>query len=339
MIKSKIAACFIAVVVLFGFCENPGIYAESSSVLSTNTLIPCGFSVGITLSTDGVLVSELSADSTAPSQKAGLKPGDIIRKCGDKKITSVQDLNNAISKSNGKETALTIIRNGKKIETFIIPKKEKANADYKIGAWVKDAASGIGTLTFYDPKTKTFAALGHGICDPETGDIISATDGEIMNATIVSVNKGEKGIPGELNGVISEESTVIGKITKNTPCGVFGKISDEFSCDNTEKEIGTRQTTKTGTAYILSNIEGKKTEKFDIEIKKVLPKSDSFQKGMVIEITDKKLIEKTGGIVQGMSGSPIIQDGKIVGAVTHVFVNSPTRGYGIFVEDMLSNAK
>lgn len=339
MTKSKIAACFIAVVVLFGFCGNPCIYAESSSTPAANTLIPCGFSIGITLCTDGVLISELSADSTAPSQKAGLKPGDIIQKCGDEKITKVQDLNAAISKSNGEEVPLTIIRNGKKIEKLIIPEKENPDANYKIGAWVKDAASGIGTLTFYDPKTKNFAALGHGICDPETGEIIAITDGEIMDSTIVSVNRGEKGMPGELNGIISEESTVIGKITKNTSCGVFGKVSEEFNCSSAEKEIGTRQTTKTGKAYILSNIEGNKTEKFDIEIKKVLPKSDSFQKGMVIEITDKRLIEKTGGIVQGMSGSPIIQDERIVGAITHVFVNSPTRGYGIFIEDMLSNMK
>ncbi len=315
---------------------------RATSAQEIKTVIPGGNCIGVSLCADGALVVSTadvtSADGSfsSPAADAGIKPGDLIQKFNNEKINGVEDLENAIENAKGKSSTVKIKRQAKEIDILLKPKISGKDNAFRIGAWVKDAASGIGTMTFYDPKTKTFAALGHGICDPETGNILTIGNGDILDATIVSVDKGEKGVPGELNGIFSDSDSAIGKITHNCELGIFGQLDNSFITDTSPLPIANRDEIKTGPAYIRANTEGSKVEQFSIEITKILPKSISSQKNMIIKITDEKLLNKTGGIVQGMSGSPIIQNGKLVGAVTHVFVNDPTRGYGIFIENMLA---
>lgn len=319
--------------------------AQTAALNEAKTVIPCGNCIGVTLCTDGVLVvntAEVAAKDgshTSPAEAAGIKPGDLIQSFDGKKISSVEDLDSAILKSGGQSSSITIKRKNKTIDTLLKPKMSQQDGVFRIGAWVKDSTSGIGTMTFYNPETKSFAALGHGICDPETGEILAIDKGNILSSTIVSVDKGKKGVPGELNGVFTENGAAIGKITANCDFGIFGTLDTEFVLSNQPIPVANRQEVKAGDAYILSNVEGSKVEKFNIEISRLLPKSVSSQKSMIIKITDERLLSKTGGIVQGMSGSPIIQDGKLIGAVTHVFVNDPTRGYGLFIENMLAEAE
>lgn len=315
------------------------------SAQEAKTVIPGGNCIGVSLCADGALVVSTadvtSADGSfsSPAADAGIKPGDLIQKFNNEKINGVEDLEKAIKNAKGKSSTVKIKRQAKEMDILVKPKISGKDNSFRIGAWVKDAASGIGTMTFYDPKTKTFAALGHGICDPETGNILSIGNGDILDATIVSVDKGEKGVPGELNGIFSESNSAIGKITHNCELGIFGQLNSSFIIDTSPLPIANRDEIKTGPAYIRANTEGSKVEQFSIEITKILPKSISSQKNMIIKITDEKLLNKTGGIVQGMSGSPVIQNGKLVGAVTHVFVNDPTRGYGIFIENMLGETE
>lgn len=199
---------------------------------------------------------------------------------------------------------------------------------------------GVGTATFYEPSTGMFASLGHGITDIDTGDLITISNGELVTTNIVSIQKGEKGKPGELKGSI-ESSKTIGDVSKNTSFGIFGKITNKsnLKISEQEMEVATREEIKTGKAQIICEIEDGKKEHYDIEIQKVYTSNNRDNKSMLIKVTDKKLLEKTGGIIQGMSGSPIIQNNKFVGAVTHVLVNDPTSGYGVFADIMLKQMK
>ncbi len=318
----------------------------SPSYASEPFLIPCGKSIGVTLSTDGVMVVNIAdmqtpdGKSESPAESAGLQSGDLIKKFNETPISSVDELISAVSASEGKNSSVVIQRNDKTIETLLTPKMSSDDGTFKIGAWVKDAASGIGTMTFYNPSDNTFAALGHGICDVETGNIIPLDDGNILSSTIVTVEKGSRGSPGELKGVFSENTSILGNVYKNTPCGIFGALENSQGLSNTEAlPVAARDEVVTGKACILTNVEGNIIEQFDVEILRIMPYNTSTSKGIIIKITDEKLLQKTGGIVQGMSGSPVIQNGKLVGAVTHVFVNDPTRGYGIFIENMLAEAE
>lgn len=333
MKKRKIAFFSCIFSIIFSF----------STVSAEKLLIPSGKSIGVILSTNGVMVVNVCEIETAndgsvsPAKEAGIKSGDFIQSIGGSNISSVGELNEKISMSKGEAVPITVMRKGKTIQTLISPKIAKNDGEWRIGAWVKDAASGIGTMTYYDPNDSSFAALGHGICDAESGEVIDVDGGNILNSTIVSVNKGEKGAPGELKGVFSENKNVIGEIEINSQSGIFGKTTQipqrDALCVAEKSEV------HEGKAKILANVEGNIVDEFDIEIVRVMPLSMATQKGIVLKVTDEKLIEKTGGIVQGMSGSPIIQNGKLVGAVTHVFVNDPTRGYGIFIENMLAEAE
>ncbi len=344
----KSIAITLALFFIFSFSGNIVPFESELSMPALSTanqekcLVPDGRSIGVMLSTNGALIVDfMDIDSSngevpSPARVAGLKAGDLIQGFDGKKISNVAELVSAIAASAGKSSALTLSRNGKKSEVLIKPEVSKNDGSLKIGAWVKDAASGIGTLTFFDPDTKAFAALGHGICDAETGKLLPVESGSILSAGIVSVSKGEKGVPGELNGIFKNDSETLGEISKNSEAGISGIASKSFAANGTPIPIGHRENVKVGSASVLTTINGSLPQKFDIEIIKIMPKVISQQKGFVIQITDEKLLEKTGGIVQGMSGSPILQNGRIVGAVTHVFVNDPTRGYGIFIEDMLS---
>ncbi len=311
-----------------------------SSVSAEKLLVPSGKSIGVILSTNGVMVVNVceietqNSGNVSPAKEAGIKSGDFIRSVDGCNISNVSELNEKISASKGEPVPITVMRKGKTVQTLISPQLAKSDGEWRIGAWVKDAASGIGTMTYFDPSDSSFAALGHGICDAETGEVIDVDGGNILNSTIVSVNKGEKGVPGELKGVFSENKNVIGEIEKNNQSGIYGKTTEIQQGDAIS--VAEKSEVQEGKAQILANVEGNIVEEFDIEIVRLMPLSMATQKGIVLKVTDEKLIEKTGGIVQGMSGSPIIQNGKLVGAVTHVFVNDPTRGYGIFIENMLA---
>ncbi len=324
---------------------NTAAAANSATNIQEKTLIPGGKCVGVTLLTKGVLITDISDVTSeegkhqSPAKDAGLKPGDLIQSFNNKKTLTVNDLNMAIKSSMGKVSTLQFLRDGNEHQVLITPQLSRTDNTFKIGAWVKDAASGIGTVTYFDPQTNEFAALGHGICDNDTGKILDIDKGSIFSSSIVSVNKGEKGVPGELNGVFEDDGPILGEITQNLSSGIFGKTDTSFLENTTAVPIAQREEVVLGKAQILSNIEGQKTEKFEIEIQRIIPSKLSSQKGMVIKITDAELLNKTGGIVRGMSGSPILQNGKLVGAVTHVFVNDPTRGYGIFIENMLEEVK
>ncbi|HEY5583930.1 MAG TPA: SpoIVB peptidase [Ruminiclostridium sp.] len=313
-------------------------------IIPIKKLVACGNTVGVKIKMEGVLVIGVSeVDSIAgvrkaPAKDGGIKTGDIICEINSKKLLDIQDLIKQIDKSDGKKLEIKYTRGSSVYNTTIEPIEGVNDSKYHIGLWVRDSTAGIGTMTFYDPQSHIFGALGHGITDIDTGILMPVNSGEVLESNIIAIKKGEQGTPGELKGIFMENRAPMGNIYKNDDCGIYGEMYEEF---NVIKDrlypIGIRGQVKVGPATILSNIEGNNIEEFSIYIEKVARQSFSGSKGMVIKVTDKKLLNSTGGIVQGMSGSPIIQNGKLIGAVTHVLVNDPTRGYGVFIEWMLKN--
>lgn len=309
-------------------------------------LFPGGQPVGVKLNTQGVLVVALSdietgeGKTTSPGAVGGLQVGDSIIKINNISINNSEHVSKMVNECEGKELNLTINRKGNEITKKIKPVKSSKDNNYKIGLWIRDSTAGVGTLTFYDGKTNKFAALGHPITDADTGTILSISSGQIVTSSIVSVRKGARGNPGELKGIFVDEDVTLGDILKNTQCGIFG-ITDKSlvnSSFNKPIKIGLRDEIKEGPAKIITTIDGTEPRAYDIEIQKLLQQDNPGPKSMIIKVTDSKLLEKTGGIVQGMSGSPIIQNNKIVGAVTHVLINKPDVGYGIYIEWMLKDA-
>lgn len=314
-------------------------------IISQKELVPCGMTVGVNVSTDGIMVlgtgTVISEDGKEYTPSRGiLKTGDLILKVNEKSIENKEELISAIENSNGKVLKMTIKRDNELLEIYVTPIKSEIDKSYKIGVWVRDETQGIGTITYYNPKSYTFGALGHGITDIDTRKIIPIKNGKIMKAEITSIKKGQRGIPGELTGAIYDtEEAQLGTIELNTSQGIFGKLDPKKMKAFPKKSfpIAFQNEIHEGKAIILSNISGDKIEEFEIVIQKVSRFQQDISKGMIIKITDPRLLDKTNGIIQGMSGSPIIQDEKLVGAVTHVFVHDPTKGYGIFIENMLKN--
>jgi len=315
-------------------------------VVPYREVVACGNTIGVKLKIQGILVVGLSDIETVegkkalPAKDAGIKPGDLITEVNGKKIDNIEALIKEIDNSNGEDLKIKYKRD-KKMELITVkPKKSVEDNKYHLGMWVRDSTAGIGTLTFYDPKNNTFGALGHGITDVDTGALMPVENGEIVESNILTIIKGRAGSPGELKGVLIEERKELGIIKKNSLYGIYGVLNNDMlhKFPNRLYPVGLRNEVELGKASILSNIDGKTVDEFEIEIQKISKKPSNKQKGMVIKIKDNQLLEKTGGIVQGMSGSPIIQNGKLIGAVTHVLVNDPTRGYGIFIENMLKNA-
>lgn len=296
---------------------------------------PCGTPFGIKMFTKGVMVVGLGEvdKGITPSKDAGLRLGDMILSIDDIPIYNNNDIINIINKSKGKDVFIKVIRNDIEHTFKLTPQKSSMQNAYKAGMWVRNSTAGIGTLTFYT-ENGYFAGLGHPVCDIDTGQIMPLLSGEIINVKINGINKGKSGYPGELKGTFCEEKN-IGLLMQNTSTGIYGRLTD-FNYIKTHKKmpIAMAQDIEEGPAKILSTIDGATPEYFDITIDKINYSNINPCKNMIIKIVDKKLISKTGGIVQGMSGSPIIQNGKIVGAITHVFVNQPLKGYGIFVENM-----
>lgn len=292
-----------------------------------------GEAVGIRISANGVIVAGTSAvetenGSVSPAEDAGIRKGDVIVKLGGVEVKSAEDFTAAVAALNGDEIKVTVDRDGKQKTLKLTPAKSTDGA-YRLGLWLRDGISGVGTLTFYDPETGIYGALGHGISDGDTGRIVPLSDGSIFSAEIVGIKPGQRGKPGELCGE-SDELYALGDIRINCGCGIFGTA--DF--DGETMETGEFET---GPATIRCTLEGSQTREYGIEIKKVYSSSEGTT--VMLTVTDPELIALTGGIVQGMSGSPIIQNGRLVGAVTHVFVNDPTSGYGVSIEDMLRVAQ
>ncbi len=301
-------------------------------------LVPVGNTVGIKINTDGILVLGTGYINTTDGRllipaKDKVFVGDIIYKVNGESVKNKEDLEKVTS--NAENVELVLNRNGETITTTIKAEKSVIDEKYKIGLWVRDTTQGIGTISFYDPKTNEYYALGHGILDIDTKELMKVKDGEVLACDITSISKGAEGSPGEIIGEIKVGQS-IGTVEENTLEGVKGKVTnvDNLNIVSEKLTLADKADVKVGEAYILSNVNKGQVEKYKINILQV-DKNSIGNKNMVIEITDEKLLNVTSGIIQGMSGSPIIQDNKIVGAVTHVFVNNPKKGYGVFVENMV----
>lgn len=304
-------------------------------------LVPCGQVFGVKFFTKGVIVIGDTPIETAdgfvnPAKAAGLAKNDIILSVNGRAVNTVEALAEAVEKADGKALTVVYRRGGKESTALLVPVRALSDGRYKSGLWVRDSTAGIGTMTYYDPETGAFAGLGHGICDVDTGELMPLLRATVVDVHISDIVKGRAGVPGELKGSFDIEQK--GTLTDNTALGVYG-VLEQAPCDVGEAlSVAGRGEVHDGEAYVLTDPDGNGVQEYSVRLSRVDPRSDGI-KSFVVEVTDPHLKELTGGIVQGMSGSPIVQDGKLVGAVTHVLVNDPTKGYGIFIENMLAEAE
>ncbi len=311
------------------YLGNLPIKAVEVSEKERVSVIPCGTPFGIKVKSDGVMVIEVAEGS--PADRAGIKPGDVITSVNGCEVCTNSELGEAVQLS-ADVTRIVLKRSGSEISAELAP--ENNGGTLKIGAWVRDSAAGIGTLTFLDPESLIFGGLGHAVSDVTTGGAVPLRTGEITSAEIYDVIKGKEGSAGELCGTILPNSD-IGELAGNTEAGVFGRLTETVEGETVP--VAFRQEVKTGAATVLTTVDGSEPREYEIEIERINLLDLNGSKGMVIRITDDELLEKTGGIVRGMSGSPILQDGMLIGAVTHVLVSDPARGYAVFAESMLDN--
>ncbi|WP_332888653.1 SpoIVB peptidase [Salipaludibacillus keqinensis] len=310
-------------------------------------VIPGGQSIGVRVQTDGVLVvghhlMDTGAGKVSPGEVSDIQVGDMIVEMNGINIREMSEIQPLVQEAGENETPIKIEirRRGKTYHKELTPVKAKNDHRFHLGLYIRDSAAGVGTLTFYEPQSRKYGALGHVISDMETKEPIEVGNGEIIKSDVTSIEKGLTGEPGEKLARFSNDRTVLGNITKNTDFGIFGKMNKGIDVDESMEpmEIGLAHQIKEGPAEILTVVEGEEVKRFDIEIVSSTPQKFPATKGMVIKVTDEELLDKTGGIVQGMSGSPIIQNGRLIGAVTHVFVNDPSSGYGCHIEWMLQDA-
>ena len=302
--------------------------------------VALGTPFGMKIYTNGVLVVKMTDVATEigdvnPAADSGIKTGDYIKSADGVSITCNEDISEIVQESNGKSIKLETVRDGKTVIRTVTPVKGN-DGTYKIGIWVRDSSAGIGTLTFYSPATGVVCGLGHGICDSDTGGLLEIDSGELVGAQIVSVVKGEDGAPGELKGRFTSEK--ICGIAHNRQNGVYGVLSGQVDASNLI-EIALKQEVKDAAAQILCTVDGDTPSLYDCKIEVRSSAYDKLTQNIKVTITDQRLIDVTGGIVQGLSGSPIIQNGKLVGALTHVLVDDCKSGYGIFAENMLTTAQ
>ena len=316
--------------------------AVSAALTPGNMVVPMGRAVGIKLFSNGVLVVGLSsiepgAGRVCPGKLCGLREGDIITHVNGDEVDTIEAVQEVLARHGGEPLTLQALRGKKRMQLTAAPVENKSG-EYQLGVWLRDSMAGIGTMTFYDADSGLFAALGHGVNDVDTAILMPLERGSIMEASVTDVKRGRSGDPGELRGAF-DLSGDLGELYANTGMGIFGTIPAGRLPEQSGKAVPVahRDEVHTGPATILSNVRGDRVEEFKIEITRVERQGEG-PKNMTLKVTDPKLLELTGGIVQGQSGSPIIQDGKLVGAVTHVLVNDPTRGYGIFIENMLDAA-
>lgn len=335
--KKKIVICgFIISVLLFIYCffnynKLIAVYNLQKDIetkVENMEIVLGGDAVGIKLLATGVLVVGVDR------QDIGIEIGDIILEVNGTKIESNDELIKFVNESNGDNLDLKMNRQGKEFNISVTPNYDNLSNAYKLEMWVKDSSAGVGTITFYDKKSGKFGALGHAVTETKENYILPITSGGITKTEIYSVKKGIAKMPGELKGTLTNDT--LGDISGNTDKGVYGKVYDTSSINKESIEVLPKSKIKEGKASIFCTLDDNEIKEYSIEIEKVLLTS-SGNKNMIIKITDEKLLEKTGGIIQGMSGSPIVQDGKLVGAITHVFLNDPTKGYGVFIENMIED--
>ncbi|AGA69834.1 SpoIVB peptidase [Desulfitobacterium dichloroeliminans LMG P-21439] len=321
--------------------------SSAVEVMPNLKLLPGGQSIGVSLQAKGVMVVGQAAVQNqegrlvCPAKDVGIEVGDVILKIDGQEMSSDQDVANAIHRAGKKQgfSEILISHNGqqtqKKVTTVLCPETDR----YRVGLYVRNEAAGVGTLTFYEPKTSQYGALGHVINDVDTNQKIEIVNGNVVASTIYAIEKGKRGHPGEKIGSFVNQSRFSGNIKKNTVSGIFGSLEGEISNPyfNEPIAVGWESEIKEGPAKIYTVLEGERIEEYDVQIERIM-RNRTDSKNMVIKVSDPELIEKTGGIIQGMSGSPIVQNEKIIGAVTHVFVNDASRGYGVFIQNMLKDA-
>ena len=305
-------------------------------------LVPVGKTVGVTMDTQGLLVLGTGSvdgenDRIYTPCKGILQAGALLIEADGQILENKEMFMKTVEKSGGQAVSLRLQRGGREKEVAVTPVFSTADGTYKIGAWIRDSIQGIGTVTYYDPNDQTFGALGHGVYDVDTGELMQIREGALVSVELKEIVKGQKGKAGELTGKI-ELQEKFAHIEENTEAGIFGSISTAVF-DGEALPVAATAEIRKGKAHILSDLEGNGVKAYEIEIESLRKDGGKAHKDMTIRITDARLLQLTGGIVQGTSGSPILQDGKLVGAVTHVMVNDPTRGYGIFLEHMLEQEK
>lgn len=313
--------------------------ADAAKTKAADTVYLGGMPFGVRVFNGKLTVNgfgEVDSESGAvsPAKEAGFMENDIIKKINGSDVSTSLDITGAVLESGGEKMEFTVLRGDETLTIYVTPVMSESAGEYRIGLWLKDGTAGIGTVTYIIPETGAFGGLGHGICDMSTGKLCDMSRGIVSDVTVSGINRGVAGEPGELKGIFSNEKS--GTVTKNTDHGVFGVFSDPDKYAALTKPIETAgsDSLKEGDAVIYCTVDGTGICEYSVKISRGTSKdpAGSFN----VEITDKTLIEKTGGIVQGMSGSPVVQDGKLIGAVTHVLISDPTRGYGIYIEDMLS---
>lgn len=331
------AACAALVFALSALLVPAGAVSAPDPGGETQLLVPVGKAIGVKLFAEGVLVVGLSENEGAisPAKKGGMKAGDLILTMNDVTIGSTEHLQSLLAENGEREAAFGVRRGGRLVKLAVCPKKGQDGV-CRLGAWIRDSMAGIGTVTFYDPASGVFGALGHGINDVDTAVLMKLQSGAITPASVAGVVKGVNGRPGELRGAFSS-SQDLGTLYANTESGVFGHLQDPGTFTGTPVPVATAEEVHTGQATILANVAGTEVEEYTVEILKVYSNT-SDTRDLMLRVTDPRLLEKTGGIVQGMSGSPILQDGKLVGAVTHVLIDHADRGYGILAQNMLDQA-
>lgn len=330
--KIKRLAVFLALVFLFP--------VQAAAV---REVVPIGHTAGIRMKSEGVLVVRLDTVQTAdgercPARDAGVREGDIIVSAGGTEVSSNAELQSALKAAQGGAVELSIKR-GDETHSVQVTACTDQTGVYRLGILARDSMAGIGTLTFADPQTGVFGSLGHGICDAETGVLLPLSEGDLIYSTVETVTRGKSGAPGALQGDFSD-ARPIGTVTKNTVHGIFGTLSDlSLLSGQGALPVAARDEIQTGDAEIIANIDGDKVQRYSVQIVRLYPENDEYGRGMMLHVTDKTLLAQTGGILQGMSGSPVIQNGRLIGAVTHVLVDDPASGYAICIDDMLKEAE
>ncbi|MDD4376682.1 MAG: SpoIVB peptidase [Eubacteriales bacterium] len=342
----KAVLLFFSVILITAFAgllfpNELSVFTSKTEVVSEKVLVPGGQSVGVQMRVKGVLIvglEEIETDRAIvnPGLDAGLQVGDSIVEINEIAVSSADEVRKIINQSK-KAVDIKVNRKGRSVEVTVKPALDRTDNIYKIGIWVKEKIAGIGTLSFYDPEKNIYAALGHGIYETETGELLKVKDGSLLKTQVQSIKEGEVGKPGEIRGIFYHSDDPIGTLLENTEYGIYGRANPSINDLKLAEPVvmGTQGQIKKGPAYILTTIDGNNTEKFDIEIEKIHYQNTPDSKGLEIKVTDKELLDSCGGIVQGMSGSPIIQNNRIIGAITHVFINNPQKGYGIFIEWMV----
>lgn len=314
---------------------------QTAQASEQQELVPVGKTVGVTMDTKGLLVLGTGFvtgedNETYEPSKGVLKIGDLILEADGTALENKEAFMEAVENSDGKPMQLLLERDGRQKQVKITPIYSGADQTFKIGVWIRDSIQGIGTVTYYDPNSGNFGALGHGVYDVDTDELMVVSGGSLVDAELTEIIKGQKGSAGELVGKVNLEEK-LAHIEKNTEVGIYGK-TEEDAFNGTAFPVAAKAEVKKGKAVLLSDLEGGEVKEYSLEIESIDRNGGKNNKDMTIRITDKKLLALTGGIVQGMSGSPIIQDGKLIGAVTHVMINDPTKGYGTFLENMLNAA-